>query len=112
MLFYCNCVGPSKDASTGEVIWRHRALDADGICSPGGLTYGNVQHCVVGLFSFILRNCHQVKGIIMSKCKSAVLHWCRRGIHKTLVVTTKSMKQSSKISHPFVFVKPAVTRKI
>lgn len=27
--------GPSKDASTGEVIWRHRALDADGICSPG-----------------------------------------------------------------------------
>ncbi|KAJ7380971.1 DNA-directed RNA polymerase III subunit RPC2 [Desmophyllum pertusum] len=28
-------MGPSKDASTGEVIWRHRALDADGICSPG-----------------------------------------------------------------------------
>ncbi|XP_068705248.1 DNA-directed RNA polymerase III subunit RPC2-like isoform X2 [Montipora foliosa] len=28
-------MGPSKDANTGEVIWRHRALDADGICSPG-----------------------------------------------------------------------------
>lgn len=28
-------MGPSKDASTGDVIWRHRALDADGICSPG-----------------------------------------------------------------------------
>lgn len=28
-------LGPSRDASTGEVIWRHRALDADGICSPG-----------------------------------------------------------------------------
>lgn len=28
-------MGPSRDASTGEVIWRHRALDADGICAPG-----------------------------------------------------------------------------
>ncbi|XP_022803203.1 DNA-directed RNA polymerase III subunit RPC2-like [Stylophora pistillata] len=28
-------MGPSRDAATGEVIWRHRALDADGICSPG-----------------------------------------------------------------------------
>jgi len=28
-------MGPSRDASTGEVIWRHKALDADGICSPG-----------------------------------------------------------------------------
>ena len=56
LLFYCNCVGPSKDASTGEVIWRHRALDADGICSPGRLTYGNVRQCLVGLFSCILRN--------------------------------------------------------
>jgi len=28
-------MGPSRDAITGEVIWRHRALDADGICSPG-----------------------------------------------------------------------------
>lgn len=28
-------LGPSRDAITGEVIWRHRALDADGICSPG-----------------------------------------------------------------------------
>ncbi|RMX54450.1 hypothetical protein pdam_00020254 [Pocillopora damicornis] len=27
--------GPSRDAATGEVIWRHRALDADGICAPG-----------------------------------------------------------------------------
>ena len=27
--------GPSKDAQTGEVIWRHRPLDADGIVSPG-----------------------------------------------------------------------------
>ncbi|CAH3117459.1 unnamed protein product [Pocillopora meandrina] len=28
-------MGPSRDAATGEVIWRHRALDADGICAPG-----------------------------------------------------------------------------
>lgn len=28
-------MGPSRDAGTGDVIWRHRALDADGICSPG-----------------------------------------------------------------------------
>ena len=28
-------LGPSRDAGTGDVIWRHRALDADGICSPG-----------------------------------------------------------------------------
>ncbi|XP_031570048.1 DNA-directed RNA polymerase III subunit RPC2-like isoform X2 [Actinia tenebrosa] len=28
-------MGPSKDAQTGEVIWRHRPLDADGIGSPG-----------------------------------------------------------------------------
>ena len=56
LLLYCNCVGPSKDASTGEVIWRHRALDADGICSPGRSTYSDVQQCLVGLFSCILCN--------------------------------------------------------
>lgn len=31
--------GPSRDAATGEVIWRHRALDADGICAPGISVY-------------------------------------------------------------------------
>ena len=39
--------GPSRDAATGEVIWRHRALDADGICSPG--TSVNL-HCHVVWF--------------------------------------------------------------
>ena len=27
--------GPSRDAQTNEVIWRHQPLDDDGICSPG-----------------------------------------------------------------------------
>lgn len=34
-----NFSGPSRDAATGEVIWRHRALDADGICAPGISVY-------------------------------------------------------------------------
>ena len=34
-----NFPGPSRDAATGEVIWRHRALDADGICAPGISVY-------------------------------------------------------------------------
>ncbi|KAK3707608.1 hypothetical protein QZH41_017867, partial [Actinostola sp. cb2023] len=33
--YVIDIVGPSKDAQTGEVIWRHRPLDADGIGSPG-----------------------------------------------------------------------------
>ena len=37
-------LGPSRDATTGEVIWRHRALDADGICSPGIQELRNIFH--------------------------------------------------------------------
>lgn len=28
-------LGPGRDATTNEVIWKHKALDNDGICMPG-----------------------------------------------------------------------------
>ena len=28
-------LGPSRDAETGDIIWSHKILDQDGICSPG-----------------------------------------------------------------------------
>jgi len=28
-------MGPARDATTGEVIWKHKILDTDGICQPG-----------------------------------------------------------------------------
>jgi len=27
--------GPGRDANSGEIIWKHKSLDADGICQPG-----------------------------------------------------------------------------
>ena len=27
--------GPGRDATTGEIIWKHKGLDADGIVQPG-----------------------------------------------------------------------------
>ena len=28
-------IGPGRDSVTGEVIWKHKILDSDGICQPG-----------------------------------------------------------------------------
>jgi hypothetical protein len=28
-------IGPSRDAQTKDVIWRHKVLDEDGIVAPG-----------------------------------------------------------------------------
>ena len=27
--------GPGRDSVTGDIAWRHKILDYDGICSPG-----------------------------------------------------------------------------
>ena len=33
---YCIQIsGPGRDANSGEIVWKHKALDADGICQPG-----------------------------------------------------------------------------
>lgn len=35
-------LGPSRDAQTKEVIWRHKILDEDGIVAPGMLKYRSI----------------------------------------------------------------------
>ena len=34
---YDRIMGPSREAGSGEPVWRHRVLDHDGICAPGEL---------------------------------------------------------------------------